>query len=276
MALGAALALLLVSSPPPKVVVRRPIRAPASAPVAAVRVVDGKLQRGRGTSWKDVDGEFRISPGEGLRTSPDGVALLILPWMQILIGGDAIFGLTPSVVLSASLERGRVQERATSGDILKVITDEAEVRGRGDVVVSRSDSAARTLVSALQGWFRVKSGHGTVSLDRGQGVVIQADAEPHVIDLPAPPGGLSPGSDPVYVPQGRLARLAWTGSARRYRVHVLSLTGDEVVLSREVEGTSVEVPGRWLGTFQWRVASIDDDGLEGVPSPPGLFCVVEK
>jgi hypothetical protein len=57
---------------------------------------------------------------------------------------------------------------------------------------------------------------------------------------------------------------------------VLSLRGDETVLSREVEGSMLDAPGRWLGTFQWRVSSIDARGVEGPPSAPGLFCVVEK
>ena len=108
-----------------------------------------------------------------------------------------------------------------------------------------------------------------VSLDAGQGTVVAAAGEPEVVDLPAPPTGLSPGSDPRYVEQGHATRLDWRGSARRYRLHVLDLAGDEVVLSREVEGTSLEVPGRWLGTFQWRVSSIDDRGLEGPPSVTG-------
>jgi hypothetical protein len=57
---------------------------------------------------------------------------------------------------------------------------------------------------------------------------------------------------------------------------VLSLDGTEVVLSREVEGASLEVPGRGLGTYRWQASAIDDRGVEGAPSAPGLICVVEK
>jgi hypothetical protein len=32
----------------------------------------------------------------------------------------------------------------------------------------------------------------------------------------------------------------------------------------------------WLGTYRWRVSSRDERGLEGVPSPFGYICVVEK
>jgi hypothetical protein len=272
---GAVLLSLLLAKKP-DVVVRRPVRPLAPAPVASVRILDGTLQRGDGKSWKSADRDFRIAPGEVLRTSGDGAALLTFPWMHIVVADDTIVGLTPSTVLSATLERGRIQEQATAGDILKVVTAEAEVRGRGDVVVIRSESPASTRVSALRGWFRVKALRGSLSLDGGQAAVIDADGVPEMVELPAAPTGLNPGTDPVYVPQGHSVRLAWTGSARRYRVQVLSLNGEETVLSRVVDGPSVEVPGRWLGTFRWRASAIDARGVEGAPSAPGLICVVEK
>jgi len=274
--LGAVLLALLLAAPKPNVVVRAPVRPLAPAPVASVRILDGTLQRGDGKSWKSADRDFRIAPGEVLRTSRDGAALLTFPWMQIVVADDTVVGLTPSTVLSATLERGRIQEQATAGDILKVVTAEAEVRGRGDVVVIRSESPAETRVSALRGWFRVKSARGMLSLDGGQAAVIPAGGAPELVELPAAPTGLNPGTDPVYVPQGQSARLSWNGPALRHRLQVLNLNGDEVVLSREVSGSSVEVPGRWLGTFRWRVSALDARGVEGAPSAPGLICVVEK
>ena len=197
--------------------------------------------------------------------------------MQIVVADDTVVGLTPSQVLSATLERGRIQEQATAGDILKVVTAEAEVRGRGDVVVIRSESPAQTRVSALRGWFRVEVAPRNALPRRrpGRGRSPPA-ARPRRVELPAAPTGLNPGTDPVYVPQGQSARLAWNGTARRYRVQVLSLDGDEVVLSREVDGPPSRCPARGLGTFRWRVSAVDARGVEGAPSAPGLICVVEK
>jgi hypothetical protein len=269
---AAVIALLLAPLP---AAAARP-RLPPPAPVAAVRIVDGSLEHERERTWTKVDREFKIAPGEGLRTSADGVAVMTFPWMHIVVGGGSVVGLTPSTVLSATLEQGWIEEQASAGDILKVVTAEAEVRGRGDVVVSRSDADGRTRVSVLHGWFRVKARRGSASLDTGQGAVIGTDAAPEIVDLPAPPDGLTPGSDPRYVEQGRTVRLAWNGSAKRYRVNVLSLGAEEIVLSREVAGTSVDLAGRGLGTYQWRVSSIDDAGVQGPPSAPGLVCVVEK
>jgi hypothetical protein len=241
-----------------------------------VHVMDGAVQHGGPAAWKAIASNFKVSPGDALRTDGDGLALLAFPWMSILIGSDTEVSLLPSVVLSASLARGRLEEHAVAGDILKVLTPEAEVRGRGHVVVTRPAAGGETAVSSVSGWFRVRGGRGNVSLDPGQGALVAAGAEPRVVDLPAAPAGLSPGSDPVYVTRGRTARLSWTGTAARYHLEVLDLKDDDVVLARDVPGTSLEVPARWLGTFRWRVSSIDDHGLEGLPSAAGLFCVVEK
>jgi len=244
--------------------------------VGAVRVLDGHVERGRDGSWTSAREDFRIGPGEALRTGRDSLALLTLPWMQILVGGDAVLALPPKRVLSASLERGRIQERAST-EILKVSTEEAVVRGRGTVVVSRGAATPLlTRVSSLEGVFRVKAGRHTISLAAGQGAVVAKGAAPEIVPLPEPPRGLSPGTDPVYVEKGRAVRLAWTGATRRYHLELTSLDGGEVVLARDVEGLQAELPTRWLGTFRWRVSAVDDAGLEGSPSEPGLLCVVEK
>jgi hypothetical protein len=238
--------------------------------------MDGSIQHGAGASWKAVDSGFRIAPGDSLRTDLNGVAALAFPWMSILIGSETVVGLLPSAVLSVSLERGRIEEQAVAGDILKVVTAEAEVRGRGTVIVSRSDAGSATQVSALSGWFRVRGRRGTVSLETGQGALVSAAGVAETIDLPPPPSRLSPGADALYVPRGTSAHLSWAGTAPRYHVTVLDLAGDEVVLSREADAPAIEVPARALGTYRWRVSSIDARGVEGLPSATGLFCVVEK
>ena len=86
-----------------------PARRPA--PVASVRILDGTLQRGDGKSWKCRGSRLPDRARRSLRTSADGAALLTFPWMQILVADDTVVGLTPSAVLSATLERGRIQER---------------------------------------------------------------------------------------------------------------------------------------------------------------------
>ena len=254
-------------------------RGPAEAvrAVATVRVVDGDVQRRAGGTWKAAGRDFGIGVGDAIRTGHDGLALVILPWAEILVGRDAEVGLAPSRVLSAVLERGRIRQRAPVA-ILKIKTPEAEVRGRGDVVVRRSDEVGGlTRVSSLDGAFRVRAGKRTVALGSGEGVLVAGGAAaPDPGPLPAVPRRLVPGADPAYVERGKTLRLAWTGTAPRYYVEVSTLTGDEIVLTADVSAAEMELRPTWLGTFRYRVSAVDERGVEGAPSAPGLFCVVEK
>jgi hypothetical protein len=250
---------------------------PPATAVAEVRVVEGRVEHGHDGSWKGESTSFRMAPGDHVRTGEDGLAVLTLPWMQILVGRDSAVSLASGRVLSTSLEKGRIEQRASS-DILKVKTKEAEIRGAGSVVVSRADEApGLTRVSPLAGIFLVKAGRKVVAVAPGQGLLVRGKgAAPEVVALPAAPRDLRPGRDPLYVEHGQPVTLAWTGTARRYHVEVSSLSGDEVLLARDVAGTAVPVSLPGLGTFRWRVSAVDEDGLEGAPSDPGFVCVVEK
>jgi hypothetical protein len=250
-------------------------RPPILGPVAQVRVLEGPVEHGRGGSWKKEGAGFRMAPGERVRTGRDALALLTLPWMEILVGDESVVALAPSVVLATWLERGRIEQRASS-QILKVTTPEAVVRGRGSVVVRRSDEGGGvTRVSSLDGAFAVSAGAEVVDLVSGRGLLVRGGRS-ETVSLPAPPRGLRPGLDPAYVRRGAPLRLSWTGAARRYHLEVSTLSGDAVLLTREVSGHALALPIEWLGTFRWRVSAVDDDGLEGAPSEVGYFCVVEK
>ena len=73
--LAAVLVLAAVSSSPgQKVEVRRHLPPAPAVPVAPVRVVDGSVQHGKGGDWKSASGEFRLAPGESLRTGADALA----------------------------------------------------------------------------------------------------------------------------------------------------------------------------------------------------------
>ena len=108
-----------------------------------------------------------------------------------------------------------------------------------------------------------------------RGVVVRGGRAESVV-LPDAPRQLVPGRDPRYVERGASVRLSWRGTAARYHVEVSDLAGEEVFLAREVSAPEVNIPAAWPGTFRWRVSAIDDDGLEGPPSEPGFFCVMDE
>ncbi|HEY7921626.1 MAG TPA: hypothetical protein VII62_00505, partial [Vicinamibacteria bacterium] len=158
-------------------------------------------------------------------------------------------------------------------DALKLVTDEAEVRGQGRAVVRRQ--AKSTLVTCLAGRFLVEAAGAVVTLTAGQGTVVAAGKSPSAPQgvLPAPAEGLWPALDPVFVAPGEPLELRWKGSAAGYQLEVLPVGSDVVLLQRDVAASPVKIEMPWEGAFRWRVSARDARGLEGLPSADGLIAV---
>jgi len=221
-------------------------------------------------------GEF-VRTGDRVRTGPESVARIAFPWMSVTASPSTAIQIPSEVILSAVFEQGRAEIAAEGGDILKVRTAEAEVRGAGRVVVRR-DAKTRTLVvTAREGTFRVEgAGQATVLL-AGEGTIVRAGSPPEPARrLPSPPSDVVPGTDPVYVVQGSPAQLAWRQAGATHHLEILPLDSNDVLLERDVGRGPEKITIPWLGTYRWRVAARDAQGLESLPSADGLICVVEK
>ncbi len=227
----------------------------------------------RGSAWQRAVEGAPLSPGQSLRTGSDGVVRVELPWMALTLTPDSRLAFPDAVVLSAALEGGRAVVDSDRHDTLKLVTAEAEVRGRGRAVVRRE--GGRTLVTCLAGRFFVASGRGAVTLARGEGTVVERGRAPGAPGpAPAPPAsGLWPGRDPVYVAAGEPLELRWAGAAGSYQVELLPVGGETVLLQRDVSAPLLRIAVPWEGAFRWRVSARDGRGLEGLPSPEGLIAV---
>ena len=247
----------------------------AQTALAQLAYADNGVERAAGTAgWGDVaeGGAFEI--GDGLRTGPQGMARLELPWMALSLSPGADVSFPDDYVLSIVLEKGRVVLEATEHPAMKLETPEAEIRGTGRAVVRREEG--RTLVTCLEGRFRVVGRGRGVSLSPAQGTVVVAGKAPTAAkDTLAPPAedALWPGSDPVYAEPGETLELQWEAEAAKFQIEVLPVGSDTVLLQRDVGPPPARLAIPWSGAFRWRVASRDERGLEGVPSQEGLICV---
>jgi hypothetical protein len=247
----------------------------AQTPLARLTYVESGVERAAGTAgWGDAaeGGTFEI--GDGLRTGPQGMARLELPWMALSLSPGADVSFPDDYVLSIVLEKGRVVLEATEHPAMKLETPEAEIRGTGRAVVRREEG--RTLVTCLEGRFRVVGRGRGVSLSPAQGTVVVAGKAPTAAkDTLAPPAedALWPGSDPVYAEPGETLELQWEAEAPKFQIEVLPVGSDTVLLQRDVGPPPARLAIPWSGAFRWRVASRDERGLEGVPSQEGLICV---
>ena len=264
-------ALLLTRAAP-----NEPPARDAGIPVASLAFLEGRVEQARGpTRWDRIEEGARIRTGDRIRTTDGALARVEFPWMNLLVSPSSVVSIPPSRILSTVLEAGRVEQIAPGGDIIKLRTAEASVRGGGRVVVRHEGET--TWVAVIEGRFRVDAAGKTAALTTGQGVTIAAGGPPSPpTSLPEPPTELRPGADPAYVLEGQPASLGWKGEAPSYHVQVLALDVDVVLVERDVAAPKASLAIPRVGTYRWRAASRDAKGFEGPPSAEGLVCVVEK
>jgi hypothetical protein len=242
--------------------------------LARLSLVERKVDLAKkGATWQAAVEGGPLQIGEALRTGPDAVARLELPWMALTLGPGSTLRFPDAFLLSASLESGRALVEAQGRDALKVVTGEAEVRGQGRAVVRRQGK--ETLVTCLTGRFHVQGGETTVTLAPGRGTVVRAGRAPSAAEeVPPPPSdGLWPGKDPVYAAPGEPLELRWKGDAPGYQVELLPVGSDVVLLQRDVAASPARIEVPWEGAFRWRVSARNARGLEGTPSEDGLIAV---
>jgi hypothetical protein len=250
-----------------------PASATSQTSLARLTYVENGVETGA-AGWEQAVEGAGFDVGEGLRTGAEGVARLELPWMVVSVGPASELRFPDEHLLSVVLERGRLALAAETHDALKLLTAEAEVRGRGRAIVRRD--AERTVVTCLEGSFEVEARGQGVSLVPGTGTVVRSGRPPTVVaDAPSPPReeSLWPGRDPVFAERDEPLKLVWEAGAPGYHIEVLPVGADYVLLQRDVGPPPVPLRLPWRGAFRWRVSARDDRGLEGVPSSFGLICV---
>jgi hypothetical protein len=249
--------------------------APPIAALGQLTLVEQQVeQKGSDASWRKAVEGGPLSIGEDLRTGAEGVARIELPWMTLTVSPGSVLRFPDEFLLSAVLESGRAVVDAEEREALKLLTPEAEVRGKGRAVVRRE--GGRTLVSCLEGRFLVEGGGGAVRLAPGEGSVVasgRAPGSPQATPKPPAAGSLRPGRDCAYVAPGEALDLTWRSVAPAFAIEILPVGSDVVLLARDVDPPPARVTIPWGGAFRWRVAARDARGLEGIPSSDGRICV---
>jgi hypothetical protein len=246
---------------------------PDAASLARLTFVEHGVETGV-ASWEQAVEGRGFDIGQRLRTGPEGVARLDLPWMVLSVGPGSELRFPDEHLLAVVVERGRVVLDARTHEALKLVTAEGEVRGLGRAIVRREDQ--RTIVTCVEGRFEVLASGRGVSLVPGSGTVVSSGRPPTApADTPPPPGeeSLWPGRDPVFTARGEPLDLRWEATAPSYHLEILPVGADTVLLERDVGPPPVPLSLPWGGAFRWRVAARDERGLEGLPSTEGLICV---
>jgi hypothetical protein len=249
---------------------------PELPPIARVSYAEDVVEIAHaGQKFTRIADGAPLRSGDRLRTGPKGTARIEFPWMAVTVSAGSVLSIPETLVLATLLEEGRVDQSAEAGDLLKLVTEEAQVRGEGRVVVRRDRTT--TWVSVLRGKFRVEGSGASVDLDPGEGSVLKRGVAPtRPAPLPEAPTDLDPGDDARYVAPGEALSVTWRSPFSAHHLEILPVHTNDVLIAREVEGSPATIAIPWPGTFRWRVASRDARGLEGPPSMEGLIAVVER
>ena len=256
-----------------------PAKPGSSAGIAVATLVyaENKVEKQTASEqgWRPLQEGERLRTGDRVRVGPDALARFEFAWMSLTAGPDTTLHIPAERILSAVLDAGRAELRAPGQQIVKVRTGDAEIRGEGRVVVRRE----KTLVAvmAMDGTVRLEAAGKTEILQAGEGSVVEDGQAPEdVIRLPSGPEGLWPGQDPVYVKKGQSVRLNWSPPGAGHHLQILSIDSNEPLIARDVGPAPYPITIPWLGTYRWRVATLDEKGLEGRSSGFGYVCVVDK
>lgn len=241
-------------------------------PLAKMTVVGSGVERdAAGVLTAVSDGDL-LRVGDRIRTGPESTVTFSFPWTIVVLSPSSSLYVPPQAVLALDLDSGRIEQSSKGAEVIKIQAGGALVRGAGHVVVRRRERI--TTVTARLGRFIVRSRGGSLEL-MSAAAIIQSGKKPALRALALSPDDLSPGSDPIYAERNLPIDLAWTptSAATAYHVEVVAVGADDAIVHAESRTPSVSVHVPWPGTFRWRVFTVDEENVEGLPSRNGFFCI---
>lgn len=240
--------------------------------------------------WNDASLQDPLHVGDVVQTEPRSAAAIFFnSGSQVRVRPDSIVYLGGSAEQSTAawrVQEGRVN--FTTGDqvtqiVTPNLTTTAQQNASGHIDVSAS---GETGVKVFSGQAEIETSQGqTITL--GENEALQVDAQGQAgekLALPPPPDLLSPTLKavvPFSSPPEATAELTWKAVVNGDTYHValdynvvqadllLSATLDE----QGIRDTAHELQGLDPGRYFWRVAAVNEAGLEGAFSRVSVFSV---
>ena len=282
----AAYFLFFVGPPPPS----------GPAVVARLTTLEGgvRVKPAKGSDWAKASPAQGLKTGDVVQTEPNSGAEITF------LTGNVVRVRPDSVVLISEAEAAVAEEatawRVESGHVnfdLKKDTDivtatsrtRAAANSAGNINVTADGG---TGVKIFRGSAQVTTNQGdTVNLKDNQAVLVDARGKAGSrIELPPTPTPIGPpgGTALPYVPPPQAtARLHWepVPGAKTYHVAMdYNVQQANLLLSAALDQPGVaasthELPGLDPGSYFWRVAGVNQEGIEGEFSKVSLFSVVK-
>lgn len=265
---------------------------PPPAPVATLTTLAGEVgvKPAGQEDWHDAKpGEF-LRPSDQLRTAvrsgaevtfASGSLVRVRPESVVLIGDPEAE--TASGVLR--VEAGRANFEA--GDRTEILTPNARTMTVGESVGDIDvNEEGRTGIRIFKGSAQVATASGeSVTLKQNEGVFVSKGGEAgRKAALPEPPALVGPAqrAELLFVPPPALTTtLLWQvgANAKTYRIAMdINVVQANLLLSAALDKSGIEggaygLEGLDAGRYYWRVAGVNEEGMEGAFSVVQLFSV---
>jgi hypothetical protein len=268
-----------------------------SPPVARVTAVEGKakLRRGGRGDWLDVDQTTALRTGDVVKTEPasgveitfnNGNIVRVRPDSIVLIGDVADVSRRTGKTADWRLQSGQVNFEIVQGTEIR--TPNATARAAGNATGAlRVAQEGETGIKIFQGSAQVETKDGQkITLNTNEGVNVDAQGKSgKKLTLPEPPVLLAPARQaeiPFAAPPAATTKLEWKPVAGGITYHVAmdyNVKQANLLLSAALDAPGIKEPvhelrGLDAGKYFWRVAALNDEGVEGDYSKVAMFAVV--
>jgi len=273
--------------------VRKPVPKPGQQ-IARLTAVEGrvKVKPNAQDAWSDAGLAARLHVGDVVQTEARaGAEISFNSGSVVKVRSDSVVYIGGSAEASTAawrVQSGRVNF-SVSGQATEIVTPTlratAHENATGHIDVGEG---GQTGVKIFAGRAELETTQGQrISLQQNQAVLIDAAGRAgSTIELPPPPTLIAPAmrSRLTFVPApDPSARLAWTEVKDGVTYHVAidyNVTQANLLISAALEesgiaGTTHDIKGLNLGRYFWRVAAVNQDGIEGAFSRVSQFSVVE-
>lgn len=263
---------------------------PGSGAIRFLSVQGGvEYRRGDRGAWKRARNQDTVDPGDWVKTSGDGTA-------ELLFSNGDLFTIRPDTMIQVGgRSEGEREERQTrvafgvvgldTGDSgSEVLTPRSEARvapeSAAQIGFDRDREEAQFI--AYSGGIEIQSANGQVrTVGALQRVVQQGDLLQEAEAIPTAPRPLAPRSEiEIDFDREKEVRLEWEAVANADR-YALEVSRSRLFATAIVETDSRRKPYARLGirgegSFYWRVAAIDDEGIRGAWSDPATFRIASR
>jgi len=273
--------------------VRKPVPKPGQQ-IARLTGVEGKVKVKPNAmdAWSDAPLATQLHVGDVVQTETRaGAEISFNSGSVVKVRSDSV------VYIGGSAEASTAAWRVQSGRVNFSVANEATEIVTPTLKTTALENATGNIDVGEGGATGVKIFTGEARLETTQGQritlvqnqAVQVDAAGRAgstMELPPPPTLIAPAAKarlPIARPPDPSARLTWSDVKGGVSYHVAldyNVTQANLLLSAALEetgiqGTAHDLKGLNLGRYFWRVAAVNNDGLEGAYSRVSFFQVVE-